>query len=95
MKSSVGQIDPQMFSRIGRFPSWFWDVFDLIHSYDWYASGDTCKETYLKDKAEFKKKWFSNRGVRVRAIVDGALSDVRRELYETFGFPLEPEEVPK
>lgn len=72
-----------------------WDVFDLIHSYDWYASGDTCKETYLKDKAEFKKKWFSNRGVRVRAIVDGALSDVRRELYETFGFPLEPEEVPK
>lgn len=72
-----------------------WDVFDLIHSYDWYASGDTRKETYLKDKAEFKKKWFSNRGVRVRAIVDGALSDVRRELYETFGFPLEPEEVLK
>lgn len=33
-----------------------WDVFDLIHSYDWYASGDTCKETYLKDKAEFKKE---------------------------------------
>lgn len=71
------------------------DVFDLIHSYDWYASGDTCKETYLKDKAEFKEKWFSNRGVRVRAIVDSALSDVRRELYETFGFPLKPEEVPK
>lgn len=33
-----------------------WDVFDLIHSYDWYASGDTCKETYLKGKAEFKKE---------------------------------------
>lgn len=74
-----------------------WDVFDLIHSYDWYASGDTCKETYLKDKADFKKKWFSNRGVRTRAIVDGALSDVRRELYETFGVSTEPgdgQEIP-
>ena len=44
-----------------------WDVFDLIHDFDWYTSGDTCKETYLKAKSDFKKKWFSNRGVRVRA----------------------------
>ena len=27
-----------------------WDVLDLIHDFDWYASGDTCKETYLKKK---------------------------------------------
>lgn len=63
-----------------------WDVLDLIHEYDWYASGDTCKETYLKAKSEFKKKWFSNRGVRVRRIVDEALEHTKRELYETFGF---------
>ena len=63
-----------------------WDVLDLIHDYDWYASGDTCKETYLKAKAEFKKKWFSNRGVRVRRIVDEALKQTKDELYETFGF---------
>lgn len=63
-----------------------WDVLDLIHDYDWYASGDTCKETYLKAKAEFKKKWFSNRGVRVRRIVDEALKQTKTELYETFGF---------
>lgn len=62
-----------------------WDVFDLIHSYDWYASGDTCKETYLKDKVAFKKKWFSNRGVRIRTIVDNVINDARDELYETFG----------
>lgn len=67
-----------------------WDVFDLIHEYDWYVSGDNCKETYLKAKAEFKKKWFGgNRGVRVRRIVDEALSDTRRELYETFGIELD------
>ena len=62
-----------------------WDVLDLIHDFDWYASGDTCKETYLKKKAELKHKWFSNRGVRVRCIVDEALKQVHDELYETFG----------
>ena len=63
-----------------------WDVLNLIHDYDWYTSGDTCKETYLKAKTEFKKKWFSNRGVRVRHIVDEALKQCKEELYETFGF---------
>lgn len=61
-----------------------WDVLDLIHDYDWYASGDTGKETYLEAKREFKKKWFSNRGVRVRRIIDDAVNEVRNELYETF-----------
>lgn len=69
-----------------------WDVLDLIHDYDWYASGDTCKETYQKAKAEFKKKWFNNRGVRVRRIVDEALKQCKDELYETFGFDEHEEE---
>lgn len=60
------------------------DVLDLIHEFDWYKSGDTCKETYLKAKAEFKKKWMSNRGVNVRRIVDEALKQCKDELYETF-----------
>ena len=63
-----------------------WDLLDLIHEYDWYVSGDTDKETYLKEKDAFKKKWFSNRGVRVRRIVDEALKQCKDELYETFGF---------
>ena len=50
-----------------------WDIFDLMHDFDWYKSGDTCKETYLRAKADFKKKWMDNRGVRVRRIVDEAL----------------------
>ena len=68
-----------------------WDVLNLIHDYDWYASGDTCKETYLKAKAEFKRKWMDNRGVRVRRIVDEALKHCKDELYETFGLE-EPKE---
>ena len=40
----------------------------------------------MKAKAEFKKKWFSNRGVRVRRIVDDAIQQCKNELYEDFGF---------
>ena len=61
-----------------------WDLLEVIHEYDWYASGDTGKETYLKAKNEFKKKWLSNRGVNVRRIVDEAVNDLKVELYETF-----------
>lgn len=62
-----------------------WDILTLIRAFDWYKSGDTRKETYLKAKDEFKKKWFSNRGVRVRRIVDDALKEMKLDLYETFG----------
>ena len=62
-----------------------WDLLNLIHEYDWYKSGDTSKEEYLSEKKKFKNKWFSNRGVRVRRIVDEALQEVSEELYETFG----------
>lgn len=61
-----------------------WDLLDVIHEYDWYACGDTGKETYLKAKDEFKKKWLSNRGINVRRIVDDAVNDLKLELYETF-----------
>lgn len=62
-----------------------WDVFELIYDYDWYASGDTCEETWLKKKAEFKKKWSqSERKDRIKRIVDDALNNTKEELYETF-----------
>ena len=61
------------------------DVLDLIHEFDWYYSGDTGKETYLEAKAEFKRKWFSNRGVRIKRTIDTAIDEVRAELYETYG----------
>ena len=61
------------------------DVLDLIHEFDWYYSGDTDKETYLQAKAEFKKKWLSNRGVRIKRTIDTAIDEVRAELYETYG----------
>lgn len=34
-----------------------YDVFCLLHSFDWYKESDTDYETYQKDVAFFKKKW--------------------------------------
>ena len=69
-----------------------YDVFELIHCFDLYKSGDTCKGTYLHQKNEFKIKWMGNRGVRVKRIVDAAISDVKQELYETYDIKQEDEE---
>lgn len=62
-----------------------YDVLNLIHEFDLYDSGDTGKDKYLQKKAEFKRKWLNNRGVRVKYIVDHAIDEVKQELYETYG----------
>lgn len=36
-----------------------YDVFCLLHSFDWYKSGDTSYETYETDLIHFKEKWFN------------------------------------
>lgn len=62
-----------------------WDVLDLIHDYDYYASADTSEETWLKAKAEFKRKWLKEDNSRAKRIVDDAIAETRQELYKTFG----------
>lgn len=61
-----------------------WDVFELIHDFDWYKSNDTCKETYLKKKEAFKKKWLGKRPEKVKQIIDEAIEEAKQELYETY-----------
>lgn len=61
------------------------DVLDLIHAYDWYRCGDTGEDTWLKKKKKFKQKWFETpRTERIKAIVDKALEETKKELYKTF-----------
>ena len=69
-----------------------WDVFQLIHDFDWYKSGDTCEEKYLEKKSAFKKKWFkSDRKVRLKGYVDDRLKEVKDELYRLMGVEDETE----
>lgn len=61
-----------------------WDIFELMHEYDWYVSGDTGKEDYDKVKKEFKARWLARgsatREIRLEAIIDARLSEIRDEL---------------
>lgn len=61
------------------------DVFCLMHSYDWYQSGDTDEETYRKDVTRFKNKWLRPLSDEyIRTIVDDELNVVRGRLYNAF-----------
>lgn len=63
-----------------------WDLLCVLHSYDWYASGDTCEETYRKDVKRFKTKWLGRtRDDRIKAACDRLLDAAKDELYRTFG----------
>lgn len=62
------------------------DVFCVLHSYDWYACSDTCEDTYRADVKRFQDKWLKPmRGKRAKEIVDDELEEVRRKLYQAFG----------
>lgn len=63
------------------------DVFCLLHSYDWWKSGDTCEDTYRADVQRFKNKWLKQLPEeRIREIVDDELNLARGRLYNAF-FP--------
>lgn len=62
-----------------------WDVFCVLHSFDWARSGDTGEEDYRSDVECFKKKWLKPmRGKRAKEIVDDELQTVRKKLYVAF-----------
>lgn len=56
-----------------------WDVFNLIHDYDWYASGDTGKGWWNKAKKEFKAKWLTPEGQKARyeKYIDDAVAELK------------------
>ena len=62
-----------------------WDVLNLVHEFDWYDSGDTGEDTWLKEKVAFKGKWLSgNNADRVKRIIDDTFREAKEELYKTF-----------
>lgn len=66
-----------------------WDVLNLIHDFDWYYSGDTGEDDWLKSKAAFKAKWLKAAPEdRIKRIVDDSINESKREIYKTF-FPSE------
>lgn len=62
-----------------------WDVLELIRVFDYYSCSDTGRDTYIKRKNKFKKKWFSNRKIRIEKIVDKKIDQLREEVKEMIG----------
>lgn len=63
------------------------DVFCVLHSYDWWQSGDTGEATYRKDVQRFKDKWLKQLPEeRIKEIIDDELNVTRGRLYNAF-FP--------
>lgn len=63
-----------------------WDLFCVLHSYDWYACGDTCEDTYRKDVAYFKNKWLkASPEELVRREIDASLEEARQAIYQSLG----------
>lgn len=60
-----------------------WDVFDLIHDFDWYVSGDTGEGQWNKAVHDFKEKWFTDTGRNER--YDRYLEDILKEMRELLG----------
>lgn len=62
------------------------DVFCLIHSYDWYASGDTGEDDYRKDVEYFKRKWFGKTAKqRAEKVAKDAIEEFADGIKKIFG----------
>lgn len=62
------------------------DVFCLIHSYDWYASGDTGEDDYRKDVEYFKRKWFGKTArQRAEKVAKDAIEEFSEDIKKIFG----------
>lgn len=58
------------------------DVFCLLHSYDWYTCADTGEDTYRADVKAFKDKWLKRSGQqRIKDEIEKALAETRINLY--------------
>lgn len=67
-----------------------YDIFCLLHSYDWAESGDTDMNDYQKDVEIFKKRWFKKaRKDRIKEMIDISTEKLKEDLYQAFGVETE------
>lgn len=63
-----------------------WDMLCLLHSCDWYQSGDTSEETYRADIKYFKDKWLKPTASELaKSEIDKSILEVKEELYKALG----------
>lgn len=64
-----------------------YDVFCLLHSYDWYRSGDCSEESYRKDVDFFKQKWFKTIDEdSIKELISSELDEAKHNLETMFSY---------
>ena len=62
------------------------DLVDVLHDVEWWQSADIGEEDYRKTVKAFKDKWFnSDRGERLKPIIDKKINGIRTELMNMIG----------
>ena len=62
------------------------DLVEVLHDVEWWQSGDICEEDYRQTVKVFKAKWFdSDRGERLKPIIEREIKKVRKELMDMIG----------
>ena len=62
------------------------DLVEVLHDVEWWQSGDICEDGYRKTVKAFKDKWFNtDRGERLKPIIDRRINEVRTELMNMIG----------
>ena len=62
-----------------------YDIFKILHEYDWYVSGDTGEEDYRASVKAFKAKWLKNLERTYKSIIDNEIENTRKDLYMALG----------
>ena len=69
------------------------DLCEVLHSLEWWQSGDGSEDRYRNTLTKFKAKWFKgNRKVRLKGYIDEQIGIVRSQLYSLIGEPQESED---
>lgn len=59
------------------------DMAEIYRAAEWYHSGDTCRETYMKKVKEFKETWFeSDRTERLKGYVNEIFDAAKEKCLE-------------
>lgn len=75
----VRQRDPLEDEEISEL---LFDMFCLVHSYNWCSNDDISEEQYRADVKTFKDKWFKRTPEeRIESEIDKSLEEVRAQLY--------------
>lgn len=56
------------------------DLQRVLHDVEWYTSGDISEKSYRETVAEFKKKWFGQSDIDVKAHIEAQFEQKKNEL---------------